>query len=309
MEMTILRAGGLTTVQDLGRPGHRAAGVPVSGAADTLALRLANLLVGNPENAAALECALVGPELVFSEPATIAVGGASFAGLPAWRPVHVAANEKLDLGACQGGCRGYVAIAGGIAVEPVQGSRSTYLRAGFGGWQGRALRAGDKLPLGRPRPGRLDHWSVSPRMLPVYTSSPRLRVVRGAQAEEFAGDWRDAEFKVTPQFDRMGLRLAGPTVMRANERELLSAAVAPGTVQVPPDGQPIILLADAQTIGGYPRLAHVIAVDLPLAAQLQAGDTVRFQEVGLEEAHRLWLAQERDLGILAEGLAQKFVKT
>jgi antagonist of KipI len=307
MEMTILRAGGLATVQDLGRPGHRAAGVPPGGAADALALRLANLLVGNPENTAALECALVGPELEFSAPATIAVGGAAFAGLPAWRPVQVAANEKIVLGACVGGCRGYVAIAGGIAVEPVQGSRSTYLRAGLGGWQGRALRAGDTLPLGVPlRSGRIDHWSVSPRVLPVYSSSPRLRVVRGAQTEEFDAVWRDAEFQVTPQFDRMGLRLAGPKVTRSGERELLSAAVAPGTVQVPPDGQPIILLADAQTIGGYPRLAHVIAVDQPLVAQLQAGGTVRFQEVSLEEAHRLWLARERDLAILAEGLAQKF---
>lgn len=307
MEMTILRAGGLTTVQDLGRFGQRAVGVPSSGAADTLALRIANLLVGNPENTAALECALVGPELVFSEPVTIAVGGAAFAGLPAWRPVRVAAGERIELGACLGGCRGYVAIAGGIAVEPVHGSRSTYLRAGLGGWEGRALRAGDKLPLGAPqRTGRIDHWSVSPRVLPAYTSSPRLRIVRGAQADEFAPGWRDAEFEVTPQFDRIGLRLAGPKVTRASERELLSAAVAPGTVQVPPDGQPIILLADAQTIGGYPRLAHVIAVDLPLVAQLQAGDTVRFQEVSLEEAHRLWLARERELGILAEGLAQKF---
>lgn len=308
MEMTILRAGGLTTVQDLGRPGHRAIGVPLGGAADPVALRLANLLVGNPENTAALECALVGPELVFSEAVTLAVGGAAFAGLPAWRPVHVAANEKIELGACQGGCRGYLAIAGGIAVEPVQGSRSTYVRAGLGGWQGRALRAGDILPLGTPpRPGRIDHWSVSPRVLPAYTPSPRLRVMRGAQADEFAPGWREAEFEVTPQFDRMGVRLAGPPLTRASEQELLSTAVAPGTVQVPPDGHPIILLADAQTIGGYPRLAHVIAVDLPLVAQLQAGNRVRFQEVSLEEAHRLWHARERELGILAEGLAQKFL--
>ena len=307
MEMTILRSGGLTTVQDLGRPGHRAAGVPASGAADALALRLANLLVGNPENAAALECALVGPDLIFSESVTIAVGGASFAGLPAWRPIQVPANERIELGTCLGGCRGYVAISGGIAVEPVQGSRSTYLRAGLGGWQGRALRADDRLPLGTPqRTGKIDHWKVSPRVLPAYTTSPRLRVVAGAQADEFGPGWREAEFAVTPQFDRMGLRLSGPAVTRLNERELLSAAVAPGTVQVPPDGQPIILLADAQTIGGYPRLAHVIAVDLPLVAQLQAGNTVRFQEVSLEEAHRLWLARERDLAILAEGLAQKF---
>ncbi len=307
MEMTVIRAGVLTTVQDAGRPGHRAMGLPPGGAADAFALRVANLLVGNPEDAAALECTLVGPELVFSADTTIAVGGASFESFPSWQPVRVRAGEPVGLGPCRTGCRGYIAVAGGIDVAPVLGSRSTYLPAKLGGLEGGALRDGDRLPLGTAiRSGSIGHWHINPSLLPAYSASPVLRVIRGAQAEEFDSVWLKAEFKVTSKFDRMGLRLNGPKLARTKDWELPSAAVAPGTVQVPPDGQPIILLADAQTIGGYPKLAHAIGVDQPLVAQLQTGGTVRFQEVALAEAQRLWLARERDLGILREGLAQKF---
>jgi antagonist of KipI len=307
MEMTLVRAGRLTTVQDLGRSGHRATGVASGGAADAFALRVANLLVGNAENSAGLECTLTGPELVFSADTLIAIGGAAFDGLPAWRPVRVRAGEPVVLGACHGGCRGYVAVAGGIDVTPVLGSRSTDLRAKIGGLEGRVLRDGDRLTVGDAvRTASLEHWRIDARILPPYSALPVLRVVRGAQADEFDGSWQQAEFRVTPQSDRMGLRLAGPKLSRGSSGDLRSAAVAPGTVQVPPDGQPIILLADAQTIGGYPRLAHVIAVDQPLAAQLQAGSTVRFREVTLAEAHRLALIREHTLAILREGLAAKF---
>ena len=307
MEVTVDRAGMLTTVQDAGRPGQRAMGLPSGGAADAFALRVANLLVGNPENAAVLECTLTGPDLVFSGDVIMAVGGAAFEALPSWRPVRVPAGERVSLGPCRSGCRGYVAVAGGIEIPPVLGSRSTYLPAKMGGWEGRALRDGDTLPLGAgARSGAIEHWHIDPSLLPAYSASPVLRVIRGAQAGQFDPAWSAMEFKVTPRFDRMGLRLAGPKLERNGDGELHSAAVAPGTIQVPPDGQPIILLANAQTIGGYPRLAHVIGVDQPLVAQLQTGGTVRFREVTLAEAHRLWLARERELGILREGLAQKF---
>jgi antagonist of KipI len=307
MEVTVARAGMLTTVQDLGRPGQRADGVPLTGAADAFALRLANLLVGNPDDAAGLECTLTGPELIFSADTTIAAGGATFEGLAPWQPVHVKAGQRIALGRCRAGCRGYLALAGGVDCPSVLGSRSTYLRAGLGGIEGRALRDGDVLPAHAwTHPATDEHWRIDPRILPAYTSSPVLRVLRGAQAGEFGEGWLAAEFRMTPQSDRMGVRLKGPTLLRRHEGELLSAAVTPGTVQVPPDGHPILLLADAQTIGGYPRIAHVIGVDLPLAAQLRPGDTVRFREVSLAEAHRLWLARERTLAILREGLAQKF---
>jgi antagonist of KipI len=306
MEMTVTRAGMLTTVQDLGRPGHRAAGVPLSGAMDAFALRVANWLVGNPGNAAGLEFTLLGPELVFSHDTLVATGGGDFGGLPWWQPSVVRAGVPVKLTSARRGCRGYLAVAGGFAVAPVLGSRSTFLRAGFGGLQGRALHDGDRLPA--PEAGRriVGHWHLDERILPPYAPAPTVRVVRGAQADEFHGELFSGEFKVSPQSDRMGVRLVGPALVRGDTSELLSATVVPGTIQVPPDGQPIVLMADAQTIGGYPQVAHVIRVDLPLIAQLRPGDTVRFREVTLAEAHEALLAREKVLGMLREGLAQKF---
>jgi antagonist of KipI len=305
MEMTIVRAGQYTTVQDLGRSGWRAAGVPLGGAMDPFALRIANLLVGNPENAAALEFTLAGPELAFSADTVVALAGAECDGLPALQSVKVRAGERIALGGCRRGSRGYLAVAGGIAIALVLGGRGTYLRAGFGGWEGRLLRDGDVLPVTPAAREVGDHWRVDARVLPAYSAAPTVRVVRGAQCAEFGRAFWENEFRVAPQSDRMGLRLQGPKLERADADDLLSSAVAPGTVQVPPDGQPIVLMADAQTIGGYPQIAHVVTVDLPLLAQLRAGDAVRFADVTLDEAQRLLLARERMLGILREGLAQK----
>lgn len=307
MEMTVIRAGILTTVQDLGRPGHRASGVPLSGPMDPMALRVANLLVGNPETAATLECTLRGPELVFSTDTVIALGGAEFEGLAPWQPVMVPAGGRMKLGAVRRGCRGYLAVAGGIDVPIVLGSRSTYLRGEFGGYQGRALRDGDAVRVPDVARTMANHWRIDARILPPYSSAPTVRVVRGAHTDEFGGALFAAEFRILPQSDRMGIRLGGARLARiGGAADLVSSAVAPGTVQVPPDGQPIVLMADAQTIGGYPQAAHVISVDLPLMAQLRPGDRVRFAEVPLDEAHRLALAREHVLAILHEGLAQKF---
>jgi antagonist of KipI len=302
----VVQPGMFTTLQDLGRRGHRAAGVPWSGAADAVALRVANLLVGNPEGALALEFTLIGPELEFTVDAVIALGGAEFPGLPRWEPVKVPAGKTISFGAARSGCRGYLAIAGGFAAEPVLGSGSTYVRGGFGGHAGRALRAGDVLqntPAQRRLGGR---WHIDERILPRYAGTPTVRVVRGAQAEQFSAGLYENEFKVSPQSDRMGLRLSGVALQRNDSRELLSTAVAPGTIQVPPDGQPIVLLADAQTIGGYPQAGHVITADLPLVAQLRPGDHVRFTEVSIAEAQKLLITREHALAILHEGLAQKF---
>ncbi len=302
----VLRPGMLTTVQDNGRRGQRAAGVPLSGGVDSFAGRLANLLVGNVEDAAVLECTLVGPELRFKEETWIAIAGAEFSRVRSWRPVHVAAGGVVRLGHAVSGCRGYLAIAGGFDVAEVLGSRSTYIRAGLGGLDGRALSTGDVLTapllIRQPR-GR---WHIDPRILPHYGSPACVRVVTGAQAPEFGAGLFDAEFRVAPQSDRMGARLTGPALERRSAVELGSQTVVPGTVQVPPDGQPIVLLADAQTIGGYPQIAHVISVDLPLIAQLRPGDAVRFREVTLSDAHALALARARALAMLREGLAAKF---
>jgi antagonist of KipI len=306
MEINVVRAGMLTTVQDLGRRGHRAAGVPLSGAMDRMALRIANLLVGNAENAAGLEFTLVGPELEFSGDAVIAVTGAAFGSAPGWRPLVMRAGQRLALGAARSGCRGYLAIAGGIDVPEELGSRSTYLRGGLGGFAGRALRDGDCLRAIAVARDVGDHWRIDERILPAYSAAPTVRVVRGVNTDEFGGLIFNTEFTVTPHSDRMGVRLGGPRLPRiGGGDELVSSAVAPGTVQIPSDGRPIVLMSDAQTIGGYPQAAHVIDVDLPLIAQLRPGDNVRFREVSLMDAHQLIQARERTLGMLREGLGQK----
>lgn len=307
MEMRIIRGGMLTTVQDLGRPGLRAAGVPIGGAMDAWALRLVNLIVGNAEHAVGLEMTLVGPEVEFSKDTIIAVSGTRAGQLEPWRPHRIRAGERLGLGRLVNGCRAYLAVAGGLDVPEVLGGRGTDLRAGWGGWQGRALKEGDVLPVGLAGVAPVSgNWRLDATIYPVRAIEPVLRVVRGAQADEFASDWLSSEFIVQPQSDRMGLRFKGPELARKSKQELVSSAVAPGTVQVPPDGQPIGLGVDAQTIGGYPQLAHVIRVDLSVLAQLRPGDKVRFREVSLAEAHRLYGGREEALAILREGLAQKF---
>jgi KipI family sensor histidine kinase inhibitor len=280
--LEVIRPGMLTTVQDLGRTGHRASGVPVSGAMDAPALRAANALVGNPEGAAALEITLVGPEIEFLVETLVAMGGAEFEGMRPGQARLMKAGERLKLGSCATGCRGYLAVAGGLEVPAVLGSRSTYLRGGFGGFEGRALKAGDRLA--RNAKGSGPEFCTQYRIQGL-TPSPTIRAIRGAQGNEFGDSIFGPEFKVSPQSDRMGLRLSGAALERRRGKELVSGAVAPGTVQIPPDGQPIVLAADAQTIGGYPQAAHVISADLPILAQLRPGDSVRFREVLLADAH------------------------
>lgn len=305
MEIHVNRAGMYTSVQDRGRRGFRADGVPLSGPMDTFALRLANLLVGNPEDAPGLEFTLLGPELEFTEEALVAGGGGDFEALPRWRPVRVPPGSALKFTAAREGSRGYLAIAGGLDVPAVLGSASTFIRAGFGGHDGRILRDGDVLRAPTLNRRVSDHWRIDPRILPPYSANPTIRVLRGAQASEFGRTFFESPYKVTAQSDRMGLRLSGPTLVRHSKVELRSSTVVPGTIQVPPDGQPIVLMADAQTIGGYPQLAHVISVDLPLVAQLRPGDALTFAEVTIEEAHEQALEREHALAMLRHGLAHK----
>jgi len=306
MALKIINPGMLTTVQDLGRPRQRHLGLPVGGAADAFALHLANLLVGNEPNTAGLEMTLVGAELEFQCDTLVAATGAEMDGVLMNRPHVVKAGERLKFGAAKHGCRTYLAISGGIDVPVVLGGRGTDLRSGLGGWQGRALRKDDVLPLRAVTRTVVGNWSIDPKILPVISSEPVLRTVVGTHASEFRGGISRGMFKVTPQSDRMGLRLSGHKLHRINQTELVSSAVSPGTVQVPPDGEPIVLLADAQTIGGYPRIAHVIRADMSLLAQLKPGDMVRFAKVKLAEAHRLWREQERTLSLVRQGLRDKF---
>lgn len=330
MSLSVLHPGLLTTVQDLGRPGYQQDGVPVSGAMDALALRVANLLVGNADGAAGLEITLRGPRLRFDAGALLALTGADLSStlngrpLQLNRPTWAPAGAELAFGAPRAGCRAYLAVAGGVAVTPVLGSCATYLRAGLGGWHGRALQAGDELPTGAPSPtgqqlllelagnplfGAQTNWTPGPQLCPVPHLNPSIRAVRGPEYGQFSAVsqrafWEEP-FVVTTAADRMGYRLQGPALARLTDSELLSSAVTHGTVQVPPGGQPIVLLADRQTTGGYPRLAQVITADFGALAQAAPGQALRFREVTLAEAQALYLAQERAIRALPRGVAFK----
>jgi KipI family sensor histidine kinase inhibitor len=295
------RPGLMTTIQDLGRPGHRAAGVPLSGAADPLALRLANLIVGNGEDAAGIECTLVGPELTFECDAVVALVGGDFSGLPGDRPVHVAAGETLAIGQARRGCRGYLAIAGGVLVAPQLGSRSTCVPAGLGGLAGAPLRDGDRIPIRTGAPAVRGRWAVSADLagLPA-PSGCELRFIPAAAEPSRA--LAQATWRTSSRSDRMGVRLEGAQIA-GGRADLVSAAVTPGTIQLPPDGHPIVLLADAQTIGGYTIVGHVIAADLRLAAQLRPGAAVTFAPVTLDAAQAAYGKQEKAVDDLRHALA------
>ena len=299
-----------TTVQDLGRLGHQAVGVTPGGAMDREAAQVANWLVGNEAGAPVLEAVLLGPELRFASDALIAVTGGEVTGLPGWRPIKARAGETLHLRRIETGARIYLAVAGGWAVPAVLNGCGTHLRAGFGGHHGRALRAADALVVGTPSAAAqawlanpeapvVSGWFITPTSRPPYSSTPTIRIVRGPQAHGFSEEaWRrllGEAYVVQSQSDRMGLRLAGPTLALGQPHEMPSEAVAFGAIQVPPDGQPIVLLADRQTLGGYPKIANVVSVDLPLLAQVKPGDTVRFREVSMTEAEKLLLDREREL--------------
>jgi KipI family sensor histidine kinase inhibitor len=303
----VLRPGMWTTVQDLGRPGYRADGVPLGGAADPLALRVANLLAGNPESAAGIEFTMTGPELEFECDAVAALAGAPVAGLPYVQPFLVRRGQILQLKSLASGCRGYLAISGGIDVPFVLGSRSTYVEAGLGGLDGGPLRTGDVLPLQKNVSMQAAEKRISRAFLPAYSNSPTVRLVAAQQFHAFKCEWLERTFEVSPQSNRMGVRLKGGIETRNGENlgSIPSSPVVPGTVQVPPDGNPIVLLADAQTVGGYPQIGTVITADIPLVAQLKPGDSIKFELVSVENARRLLFERERDLGLLRLGLRRE----
>jgi antagonist of KipI len=319
MTATVFRAGFLTSVQDLGRTRYRQFGVSLAGALDVFALRVANLLVGNDELTAGLEITFGGLQLQFADERIVAWCGGDFdvqigsRSLPAGHATRLRASEELKFGRPQIGCRSWLAISGGVDVPIVLGSRSTDLRANFGGLGGRALRDGDVLQLGArsaspiPATERISSWSASKPWSQTAVSTPVLRFVRGASWDLFNDvtiqRFTSEAFAVSSDSDRMGVRLDGPELRRDNDVDLISEAVAPGTIQVPSNGKPILLLGDCQTIGGYPKIAHVITVDLRIAAQLRAGDHVRFSEVSLADAHRLLLERESELKRFRIGLS------
>lgn len=337
MSIDVLHPGAFTTIQDLGRPRGRSMGLPVGGAADSLALRVANWLVGNDENAAAIECRLIGPQLRFTHETMVAICGARARGFPHWQSLVGKAGELLDLSHLVDGVYAYLAVAGGIDVPAVLDSRSTDTRIALGGLHGRALQKGDHLSpspsysgeragmrgergavAGAPEASK--RFAPHPSPLPFeykrergpyrvhfeswYGGSP-IRVIRGEQWDEFSRSLVDGTFDVSSKSDRMGVRLSGVPLLRTQPSELPSGPVTPGTIQVPPDGNPIVLLADAQTLGGYPKIAHVISVDLPRVSQIRAGATIQFTEVSLDEAHDLHRRRTKELAMLKYAIREK----
>ena len=310
MSIEVIKPGPLSSLQDLGRTGVQRFGVIASGVMDEWSHRWANLLAGNANDEASLEITLMGPSLLFHQDALIAIVGADLSprigeqAVPMAEPVRVAAGSRLDFGRRVFGCRTYLAVHGGFAVPPVMGSRSTYLRAGFGGWQGRALRKGDRLPIAADALGPADLPAVQPLKVPPHPArhDRAIRAIPGQQWARFSAQaqarWFDAPFVVNLNSDRMGYRLDGPGLALAAPLEMISEAVAFGTVQVPPDGQPIVLMADRQTTGGYPKIASVASVDLPLLAQRVPGETLRFERVTLDEAQALYLEREAEFARL-----------
>ncbi len=326
MTIEVVRPGALSTLQDLGRVGFQHVGVPAGGAMDERSHRIANLLVGNPQDEATLEVTLLGPSLRFTEPALIAIVGADFSArigdhaLPRDTPVLVGAGSLVEFARLVSGVRAYLAVHGGFAVDRVMNSKSTFVRGGFGGLHGRALRKGDLLPIApsedshvypsltarrRHRPAgfvALENPPEPPVAL-AAASAQGVRVIAGQQWHAFGSDAQQAflesGFRMHPQSDRMGIRFEGLPLALREPLEMISEAVAFGTIQVPPDGNPIVLMADRQTTGGYPKIASVASVDLPLLAQLMPGQAVRFAMISLEESQRLDLARERAIAQFA----------
>jgi biotin-dependent carboxylase-like uncharacterized protein len=304
----VVDPGLLTTVQDLGRFGYQRVGVPPSGPMDRAAFVLANRLVGNPDGAAGLECTIKGPRVEMRQAALVAVAGAPMGftvngqEAPAWTAVRVWPGDVLGFQMASTGCRAYLAVAGGLDVPLALGSRATYLRGRLGGLGGRALQKGDALGVGVGPPGAArEGRTVPPGLRPAYPAERECRVILGPQDDRFTADgiraFLEGPYDVTPQADRMGYRLKGPQIAHARGHDIVSDGIPLGGIQVPGEGQPIVLLVDRQTTGGYTKIATVIGVDIGAIGQTRPGHRVRFRQVTLGEAHdalaaeAAWLAR------------------
>ena len=297
--LRVLSPGLLTTVQDLGRTGFQHLGIPVSGALDPVSLRAANILVGNPPETAALEAAYVGPTFAIdADDVRMAFVGshaaieilpdeAASAGtlIETMESVHLKRGNVVRIGSLVDAATLYIAVEGGFDIAPVLGSVSTYLRGGLGGWQGRALALGDRLPLVQDTANERDEF----RLDGFELGAPEcFRVIPGPQRDYFSdaalARFFESEFRVGAGSDRMGMRLDGPKIEHARGHDITSDAIAPGSIQIPGTGKPIVLLADRQTTGGYPKIATVISADLPAVGRLQTGTKLRFEPVTIEQA-------------------------
>jgi len=316
----VVAGGPCTTVQDQGRFGYRALGVGSSGALDAHSATLANLLLGNPPDAALLEFTLAGPKLRLQQPACVAITGADIDArvdgvvLPGWRPLWLPAGTELVLGACRRGARAYLAFEGGIDVPEVLGSRSTDLRGGFGGHHGRALRAGDTLRVGATATAPnatgtavVARWWINPAP-DLDLSRPAVATLLPASASLTDVAMRTLlqhPWQVSTDSNRIGLRLHGPQLQLAAPWTYPSEPVLPGTVQLPPDGRPIVLMGDCGSAGGYPRIGHVATTDLPRLAQLRPGESLHFAIASVEELDARAHARDTRMARLAVAIQHR----
>lgn len=316
MAAEILQPGMLTTIQDLGRSGHRSQGVVLSGAADGFAHRISNWLVGNDERQATLEITMGGLEILFHQATIVALSGYGIqaflnnSSIDCWRSIRVRANDRLKTVYIGHGSRSYLAVAGGWQVPMVLGSFSTYASAGWGGFEGRALRKGDVLAFSNPAFTKKINtsFSIAPAGLPAYSSSPAIRIIKGPEwhwcTNESQHQFLNTTHAVLPQSNRMGYRL-NARMLRSYGGELLSTAVSPGTLQVLPDGNLVLMMNDAPATGGYPRLAQVIEADLCLCAQLIPTNKIQFVAIGPDEAEEIYVSYHQQLHQLKQSIFQR----
>jgi antagonist of KipI len=319
MSILIEKSGILSTVQDLGRKGYRQFGINPNGAMDSHAVRLINTLLGNDATEAVLEMHFPAPEILFETNAIIALGGADFGAkindepVENWRPVFVGKNQSLRFTKKTFGSRAYLSVKGGFKIEKWLESCSTNLLAKIGGFAGRSLQTGDRLFFNSKSKIQNSKFSykIARSLIPNYSVFPTIRVIAGAEFEELTAlseqNFLKQTFGVRNHSDRMGFRLRGEPLYLLDGKELVSSAVNYGTIQLLPDGQMIILMADHQTSGGYPRIASVVSTDLPVLAQLGANDKVGFEMISPAETEDLTIQFEEDLNLLRIGVNSKYV--
>ena len=315
MGLEVITPGLLTSVQDGGRFGHQRIGMSPAGAMDLHAMRLANILVGNARDEAVLEMTMLGPKLRFTQDNVFAVMGADMgaaldgAPVPMGQAVTARAGSVLQFGAAKTGCRAYLAVAGGFDVPVLYGSKSTLLRSALGGFQGRKLEAGDDLPFAAPKASVINQAIRQLPPQPPISRSVTLRVIPGPQDDRFTKQgletFYSSTFTVTDKSDRMGCRLTGPKVEHSTDANIISDGIPFGAVQVPGSGEPIIMMSEHQGSGGYTKIANVISVDIPLAAQCPPGASIRFQAVTVEEAQQLYLEQLAEYTRLEQVFSQE----
>ncbi|OZM58302.1 hypothetical protein CIB95_01650 [Lottiidibacillus patelloidae] len=318
MSIEVITPGIYTTVQDLGRTGYQHIGVSPSGAFDTFAHRIANILVGNDESCATLEVTITGPTLKFNSQMNIALTGANLSPklngieIENWRRYLVNEGDILRFAKLKSGCRAYLAVSGGIAGEKWLGSTSTYLQENVGGYKGRLLQKKDVLHVNqstRTDNEEITKWKVSQQFLNHYYQKTPIRVLKGRHYDQFSEEelkkFMTNRYHVNASSNRMGYRLDGETIHRLVEQELVSEGVSNGTVQIPADGKPIVLMNDRQTIGGYPKIAQVISADLIKLAQYKPGEDLSFRFVSLQEAQNAYLMLEKELNILKAAVKLK----